>query len=111
MSNALEQFRAQRKAAEDVLATLQRTSLLLVQLQQQATALIADRELLEMLQAERSWLLEARQTVAAVRSLREDEMRRYWPGVWRRWWVAVVFGLWSAFAAGAVYGWSVAPCI
>jgi hypothetical protein len=103
MSNALEQFRAQRKAAEEVHDTLLRTAALLEQLRQQAAALSSDRELLAVLQAERSWLLEARETVAAVRSLREDEMRRYWPGIWRRWAVALVFALWSAFLAGSGY--------
>jgi hypothetical protein len=64
-----------------------------------------------VLQAERSWLLEARETVAAVRSLREEEMRRYGPGIWRRWAVALVFALWSAFAVGAGYGWATSPCL
>ena len=105
MSNALEQFRAQRKAAEEVLATLQRTSAMLARLQQQATNLSHDRELLAVLEAERSWLIEARETIATVRLLREDERHRYWPGVWRRWVVAVAFGLASAAAAGAGYAW------
>jgi hypothetical protein len=105
MSNALEQFRAQRKAAEELLATLHGTSVLLERLQQQATGLTQDRELLAVLQAERSWLVEARETVAGVRALREDERHRYWPGVWRRWILAVAFALASATAAGAGYAW------
>jgi hypothetical protein len=105
MSNALEQFRAQRKAAEEVLATLQRTSAMLARLQQQATDLSRDRDLLAVLEAERSWLVEARQTVAAVRLLREHERHRYWPAVWRRWILAVAFALASAAAAGAGYAW------
>lgn len=32
------------------------------------------------------------------------EMQRFWPGVWRRWTLAVAFALASAAAAGAGYG-------
>jgi hypothetical protein len=52
MSNALEQFRAQRKAAEEVHATLEITAALLEQLRRQAAALSSDRELLAVLRAE-----------------------------------------------------------
>jgi hypothetical protein len=43
--------------------------------------------------------------VSEVRSFREQEMLRFWPGVFRRWIVALVFALASAAAAGAGYAW------
>jgi hypothetical protein len=40
-----------------------------------------------------------------VRHFREQERLRFWPGVWRRWVLAVAFALASAAAAGASYSW------
>jgi hypothetical protein len=36
-------------------------------------------------------------------------MQRFWPGVWRRWVLALVFALASAAAAGAGYAWVTNP--
>jgi hypothetical protein len=36
-------------------------------------------------------------------------MQRFWPGVWRRWALALVFALASAAAAGAGYAWVTSP--
>lgn len=36
-------------------------------------------------------------------------MRRFWPGVWRRWAVAVVFALAAAAALGGGYVWVSRP--
>jgi hypothetical protein len=43
--------------------------------------------------------------LADVRHFREQERLRFWPGVWRRWALAVVFALVAAAAAGAGYAW------
>jgi hypothetical protein len=55
------------------------------------------------------WLERARRTIAEVRALREDEMRRLWPAVWRRWAVALIFALASAAVFGAGHVWSSRP--
>jgi hypothetical protein len=41
--------------------------------------------------------------IADVRALRQDQLRRFWPAVWRRWAVALAFALASAGAFGAGY--------
>jgi hypothetical protein len=56
-----------------------------------------------VLRSEEQWLESARRTIAEVRSFREEEMRRFWPSVWRRWAVALTFALASAAAFGAGY--------
>ena len=55
------------------------------------------------------WLARAEQTVARLRAFREEEMRRFWPGVWRRWAIKLVFAVGSAAAFGAGYAWSAHP--
>lgn len=109
MSSALEAFRAQREAVEDVRARLQEVGELLRALKGQADALAQDDALRRVLRDEQTWLARAEQTVAHVRAFREEEMRRFWPGVWRRWAIALVFALGSAAAFGAGYAWSTRP--
>jgi hypothetical protein len=45
-----------------------------------------------------------------VRRFHEQERLRFWPGVWRRWALAVSFALASAVAAGAGHAWWIEPC-
>jgi hypothetical protein len=104
MSGALDAFRAQREAAEQVHARLVEVSRLLEQLRRQADAIARDADLRAALRDEQDRLREARQFVADVRYLREQDRLRYWPGVWRRWVVAVLFALASAAAFGAASG-------
>jgi hypothetical protein len=54
-------------------------------------------------------LQQAQRTIADVRAFREQEMRRFWPAVWRRWAVAVVFALAAATAFGSGYAWASHP--
>ena len=103
MSTALDTFRAQREAAEGIYARLTEVSHLLRELRGQADALVHNDELQAVLQREQSWLDQAQRTIDEARRWRELEMRRFWPGVWRRWAFALVFALASAAAAGAGY--------
>ena len=75
----------------------------------QADALVHNDALQAVLQREQSWLDQAQRTMEVARRWRELEMRRFWPGVWRRWALALVFALASAAAAGAGYGWITKP--
>ena len=68
-----------------------------------------DKAFLAVLQQEQNWLAAAQRTVIEVRSWREQERLRYWPGVASRWMVALAFALASTAAAGASYGWATAP--
>jgi hypothetical protein len=104
VSGALDAFLTQREAAEQVHARLMEVSQLLEQLRGQADAIARDADLRAVLRDEQNWLREARQFVAEVRYLREQDRLRYWPGVWRRWVVAVLFALASAAAFGAASG-------
>ncbi len=103
MPTALDAFRAQREAADGVYARLTEVSQLLHQLRGQADALARNDELHAVLQREQSWLDQAQRTIEEARRWRQMEMQRFWPGVWRRWALALVFALASAAAAGAGY--------
>lgn len=109
MPSAIDVFREQREAADHVHARLTEISTLLGQLRQQVNALALNQDLRAVLQQEESWLVRAQLAVSAVRSFREQDMLRFWPGVVRRWIVALVFALGSAAAAGAGYAWAIQP--
>jgi hypothetical protein len=109
VGNALDAFRAQQQAAEQIQARLAEVATLLGQLRIQADALVRNEGLHAVLRQEESWLESARRTVAEVRYWREEERLRYWPGVLRRWVVALAFAVTSAAAVGAGYGWATAP--
>jgi hypothetical protein len=103
MQSALDAFRAQREAADQVHTRLAETSQLLTQVQRQVDAVAGNQDLRAVLRDETDWLRQTQQLLADVRHLREEETRRFWPGVWRRWVLALVFALASAVAAGAGY--------
>jgi hypothetical protein len=103
MQSALDAFRAQREAADQVHARLTEVARLLEQLTRQVDAVAGNEDLRAVLRDERDWLRQAQQLLGDLRHFREQERLRFWPGVWRRWVLAVVFALTSAAAAGAGY--------
>jgi hypothetical protein len=103
MESSLDTFRAQREAADQVHTRLTEVTQLLEQLTKQVDAVAGNADLHVVLRDERDWLRQAQALVADVRHFREQERLRFWPGVWRRWALAVVFALLSAAAAGAGY--------
>jgi hypothetical protein len=103
MPSAIETFRAQRDAVEQIHAQLLEVSRLLKQLSNQATELATDKELRAVMQEEQRWLVEARQMVAEVRYFRQSVDHR-WPAQLRRWALAGVFALATAAAAGVGFG-------
>jgi hypothetical protein len=111
MGNALDAFRAQQEAAEQVHARLVETCRQLQTVQEQVNALTRDRELAEFLRHERDWLLQFDRTLAEVRQFREMESRRFWPGVVWRWLLAFSFALMAAWSAGAGYVWASRPYV
>jgi hypothetical protein len=102
-------FREQQEAARQVHAQLVEVSVLLGQLQAQAAGIASDRNLREVLREERTWLEAAQRIIADARRWREEEQRRYWPGVAYRWITALAFALLSAVAAGTGYAWIAKP--
>lgn len=103
MASAIDVFREQREAADQVHERLAEISQLVGQLRQQVSALAMNEELRKVLREEQDWLRTAQLAVSEVRSFREEEMTRFWPGVLGRWTLALVFALASAAAAGASY--------
>lgn len=109
MPNALDVFREQREAAGLVYARVRELSELLGRVGEQVDAVVRNDELRQLLRDEQRWLAEAQRTVSEVRLWREQERTRFWPAMWRRWLVAVMFALVAAWAAGAGYAWAVRP--
>lgn len=109
MPSAIDVFREQRDAAEQLHGQLAEISALLGRLRQQVNALALNEDLRKILRQEQDWLTRAQLAVSEVRSFREQDMLRFWPGVIRRWAVALVFALASAAAAGAGYAWWTKP--
>ena len=109
MSSALEAFRAQRQAVEELHARVEDVANLVTTLRTQVDELARNQLFRQVLQDEARWLSQATAMVKEVRSLREEEMRRFWPGVWRRWAVALLFALASAATYGAGQAWANRP--
>ena len=109
MPSAIDMFREQREAAEQLHGRVQEISALLDRLRHQINSLALNDDLRAMLRQEQDWLTRAQLAVSEVRSFREQDMLRFWPGVIRRWAVAFVFALASAAAAGADYAWWTKP--
>ena len=68
-----------------------------------------NEDLRKVLRDEQEWLTRAQLAVSEVRSFREQDMLRFWPGVIRRWVIALVFAVASAAVAGASYAWWTKP--
>jgi hypothetical protein len=109
MANALDLFRAQHEAAQEIQARLQEIETTLSHVRGDVDRLVHDKAFLALLQQEQNWLAAAQRTVIEVRAWREQERLRYWPGLAWRWMVALALAIASAAAAGAAYGWATAP--
>jgi hypothetical protein len=109
MPSAIDVFREQRETAEQLHARVQEISALLDHVRQQVNALALNDDLRAMLRQEQDWLTRAELAVSEVRSFREQDMLRFWPGLIRRWTVALLFALVSAAAAGVSYAWWTKP--
>jgi hypothetical protein len=103
MPSALDLFRAQQQAAEAVYARLQEVAALLADLRKEADGLQRTDELKRLLERQERWLIEARETVTHVEWARENDMHRFWRGIVLRWFVAAVFAIAAAAAAGGGY--------
>jgi hypothetical protein len=109
VASALEEFRAQKEAVEDVRSRLGEVADLLRAIKGEADALAHDENLHRLLRDEQTWLMRAQDLVNQVSRFRESEISRFWPAVWRRWAIAMALALVTAFAAGAGYVWAGRP--
>jgi len=109
MGNAIDAFRAQREAAEQLQAQLSALSEQLPKLHQQIASLALNEELKVLLRDEQRWLAQTETTIAAVRRWREQEAHAFWwPLMWR-WVVVYAFALASVALSGAGYAWASEP--
>ena len=109
MGNALDAFRAQREAVDQLHARIAEISGLLALVRREVDALSGSEPLRTLLKVEVGWLEQTQRTVREVRAWREQEARRFWPGVVRRWAVAGLFALASAAVAAGSYAWVTHP--
>ena len=109
MSSALDAFRAQREAAEQIHARLTEVTELLRGVTGQVQAVVRDDEFRKLLLEEQVWLTRSTQLVAELRRLRESEMAQFWPWVWRRWAMAMVLSAATAFGGVVGYVWAIRP--
>ena len=103
MPNAIDAFRTQREAAEAVYERLQEIAGLLAVVRKEVDAVAENADLRAILHREEAWLAQASRTVSEVRAWREREARQFLPSVARRWALALLFALVSAWIAGAGY--------
>lgn len=105
MPNALDMYRAQQTAANEVHAKLSEVAALVQRVRAEVNALAQDQRLQEVLRQEKTWLDQAERTVKEVQRWRDLEAFRFWPGVVYRWAFALVFTLFAVWIAGAGYAW------
>ena len=79
MPSAIDVFREQQEAAEQLHGRLQEISALLGQVRQQVRALALSEDLRRVLRDEQDWLTRAQLAVSEVRSFREQDMLRFGP--------------------------------
>jgi hypothetical protein len=109
MQSALDAFRAQREAVDQVHSRLTEVTQLLEQLTRQVDAVAGNAAFRAVLRDERDWLYQAQQLLEDVHRFRDQERLRFWPGVCRRWVLAVLFSLAAAAAAGGGWAWWIRP--
>jgi hypothetical protein len=111
MTSALDAFREQREVAEAVKASVAEVVELLGRVQREVDLLVNHKELHAILQQQERWLDRLDRTMVESRRWREEEARRFWPGMFRRWTIALIFALASAAAAGVGYARITAPYV
>jgi hypothetical protein len=109
MGNTLDAFKAQRKAAEALHATLTDVARLFSTLQPQLDRLRVDQALKNTFEAETTWLVKTQELVREVRAFRETEFQRFRLGVVWRWALACLFAFATISVAEAAYVWAEKP--
>ena len=111
MANALDAFRAQRRAVDQLRWQVLEVAGLLKSLQGQVSAITRDGERAALVREERRWLHRLEDAMTQARRFRELEAQRFWPAVVRRWMVACAFSLAASAALGAGYVWAAQPFV
>lgn len=100
MSSALEMFKQQKAAVEELLVIARGLEASLASARGELDALSRHDALRSILTEEQRWLARTEDAVRTVRAWREQERREYWPLIAWRWVVAVAFALLASVAAG-----------
>lgn len=106
MSSALDEFRAQREAVEDLHRRLTEVAALVRMTRAAVEEFLQNEGLQALVRDEKVWLVRADQLVNEVRRFRRSEVTRFWPAVWRRWGMAIALVALSAFVTAAGYAWT-----
>jgi hypothetical protein len=106
MPNAIDMYRAQQTAANEVYAKLSEVAALVQRIRVEVNTLAQDHRVHEVLRQEQTWLEQAERTVKEVQRWRELEAYRFWPRVVYRWGLALAFSLLAIWSAAAGYGWT-----
>jgi hypothetical protein len=107
MPNAIDMYRAQQTAANEVHAKLSEVATLVQRVRLEVNALAQDHRIQEVLRQEHTWLEQAERTVKEVQRWRDLEAYRFWPGVVYRCAFALAFSLFAVWIAGAGYAWMI----
>jgi hypothetical protein len=103
MTSTMDAFREQREAAQAVKTSVVEVGELLGRIRREVDFLVNHKELRAVLQEQERWLDRLDRTMVELRRWREEEIRQFWPGVVRRWAIALTFALASAAAGGVGY--------
>ena len=109
MGSALDVFKAQQQAVEDLYSRLTEVAALVSELKKQVDALRVADDLKDTLEAEHAWLARLHDLLRDVQSWRERELRQVRRTMLWRWSVAVVFALTASAATGAGLLWAWQP--
>ncbi len=103
MSSALEMFKQQKAAVEELLAITRGLQASIAGARKELDTISRHDGLRSILTEEQRWLARTEDAVRTVRAWREHERRAYWPLLAWRWAVAVTFALLVSIADGAGY--------
>jgi hypothetical protein len=109
VSTALEMFKQQKKALEDLSQSADRIAESISSTRRDFDALARSDALTELLREEQRWITRVERAVDTVRAWREREERSYWPRIIGRWIPAALFAILAAAASGAGFAWAVKP--
>jgi hypothetical protein len=109
MSTALEMFRQQKAALDELLEQARRLAISIETVRAALTEIAKHDGLRTMLVEEQRWLQRTEDAVREVRAWRADDGRHPWRRLAGQWATATVFALLTSSAAGAGYAWAARP--
>jgi hypothetical protein len=109
MGNALDVFRAQQQAVDDLHSRLTEVAALLSDLKKEVAVLGVSDDLKHTLEAEHAWLARLHDLLGDVQSWRGCEFRRMRRTMLWQWGLVITFALAASAASGAGFLWASQP--